>query len=205
MLSESIVMENRQHPACGTNAARRRRWLQFRLKWLLVFITVLAVPLSWLGWKLEQKRRERWAEQELEKFSLLIVHEHPDWHDPCYGKPTLLGWLMRMLGEDFFVHVHTVDCWYSRLDLPGPVLANKGISDDPPLTDAGLSYLRYLPKLRILSLGGAKVTDAGLSQLQSLPRLERLDVTGLRVSAGVVDKLQKALPRCRIVHDSQPK
>ena len=74
MLSESTVMENHQHrTACETNTARRRRWLQFRLKWLFVLVAVLAAPLSWLGWKLEEKRRERWAEAELSRFDVCII------------------------------------------------------------------------------------------------------------------------------------
>jgi len=36
-----------------------RRWLQFRLRSLLVLATVLCVPLGWLGHRMEQVRREQ--------------------------------------------------------------------------------------------------------------------------------------------------
>jgi hypothetical protein len=69
-------MDDHPQPAARRPAAApRRRWFQFRLKWLLVFITVLAAPLSWLGWTLEEKRRERWAEAELQKFALQLIHD----------------------------------------------------------------------------------------------------------------------------------
>ena len=45
----------------------RRRWYQFSLRTLLILVTLSAVPLSWLGWKLEQGRRQRdtmaWVEK----------------------------------------------------------------------------------------------------------------------------------------------
>ncbi len=41
---------------------RRRRWYQFSLRTLMLFMVVCAIPSAWVGWKLEATRRERVAE-----------------------------------------------------------------------------------------------------------------------------------------------
>lgn len=186
---------------------KHRRWLQFRLKWLLLFVAVLSAPLSWLGWKLEEKRRERWAEKELGKFSVAIMLNYVTDEDP-FGDvesppPPGPAWLRRLFGDDCFVHVESVCCWESKLDpdinldhVSGP--AREGMSDNPPLNDGALVYLRYFPNLRELSLDGSEVTDAGLRHLYSLSRLESLDLKDTKVSAGAVANLRKMLPNCKI-------
>jgi hypothetical protein len=44
-----------------------RRWFRFRLRTLLVMVTLLSVPLGWVGWELDQRRREKkviaWVEE----------------------------------------------------------------------------------------------------------------------------------------------
>jgi hypothetical protein len=45
----------------------RRRWFRFRLRTLLIMVTLLSVPLGWVGWELDQRRREKavvsWVEE----------------------------------------------------------------------------------------------------------------------------------------------
>lgn len=40
-------------------AGSRRRWFQFRLRTLLIFVTLLSIPFAWIGWELQQRRAER--------------------------------------------------------------------------------------------------------------------------------------------------
>jgi hypothetical protein len=35
----------------------RRRWFRFRLRTLLGLVTLLSVPLGWVGWELDRHRR----------------------------------------------------------------------------------------------------------------------------------------------------
>jgi hypothetical protein len=36
-----------------------RRWFRFRLRTLLIMVTLLSAPLGWVGWELDQRRREK--------------------------------------------------------------------------------------------------------------------------------------------------
>lgn len=69
------------------------------------------------------------------------------------------------------------------------------------VTDAGLAALDSLQYLEYLNLVGTAVTDAGLRSLETLPRLSSLYLGGTQVTAGGVARLQRALPRTRIVRD----
>jgi hypothetical protein len=44
-----------------------RRWFRFRLRTLLVMVTLLSIPLGWVGWELDQRRSEKaviaWVEK----------------------------------------------------------------------------------------------------------------------------------------------
>ena len=42
-------------------AQPRRRWFRFSLRTLFILVTVLSVPLGWVGWELNQVRKERHA------------------------------------------------------------------------------------------------------------------------------------------------
>ena len=65
-------------------------------------------------------------------------------------------------------------------------------------SDADLAHLKGLTKLQTLDLWGTSVTDAGLAHLNGLTKLQRLVLRDTQVSDAVIEKLQKALPRCRI-------
>jgi hypothetical protein len=69
------------------------------------------------------------------------------------------------------------------------------------VTDAGLDALKSLQYLTYLNLVDTEVSDVGLRALETLPRLASLYLAGTQVTAGGVERLQRALPRTRIVLD----
>jgi len=77
--------------------------------------------------------------------------------------------------------------------------------DKTQVTDAGLVHLKEMTKLEELWLIGTQVTDAGLVHLKGLTQLKRLRLDDTPVTDAGVAELQKALPKCAIVHRTQSK
>jgi hypothetical protein len=67
------------------------------------------------------------------------------------------------------------------------------------VTDKALEHLKRFTKLQRLDLGGTRVTDKGLEHLKGLPSLQELDLRDTQVTDAGVKKLQKALPKVKIV------
>jgi hypothetical protein len=91
-------------PAVGDNAAmeaeppkadppkRKRRWLQFSLRTLMMFTLICAVAAGWLGKRMEQKRSERDAAEAITKIGGQVVYDYPSQSAPaakfaCSGCP----------------------------------------------------------------------------------------------------------------------
>lgn len=75
----------------------------------------------------------------------------------------------------------------------------KGLGlDRTDVTEAGLVHLEGLTRLEGLFLQATKITDAGLVHLKGLTGLQVLILTGTEVTDASVDKLQAALPKCKI-------
>jgi hypothetical protein len=70
----------------------------------------------------------------------------------------------------------------------------------PMVTDVALEHLQCLTQLQSLKLAHTHVTDVGLAHLKGLTKLLELYLTGTQVTDAGVEKLQQALPRCRIKH-----
>ncbi len=57
-------------------AKPRRRWLRFSLRTLLIVVTVLAVPLGWVGWRRQQVRREQATITWVKEAGGYVVYEY---------------------------------------------------------------------------------------------------------------------------------
>src|SRR5262249_50835262 len=123
---------------------RRRRWFQFSLRSLLVFIVVAAIVSGLLGKRIEQKNKERDATAAILRLGGTVTF---DYQSEPNGKPRGPAWLRNLIGEHFFRDV-------SRVTLSG---SNIG--------DAELEYVNVMPALEWLDLNESRVTDAGLAQL----------------------------------------
>jgi predicted amidohydrolase len=71
---------------------------------------------------------------------------------------------------------------------------------DTQTADDGLVHLAGLQKLKVLGLSGTRVSDKGLMHLEKLKQLESLFLIHAPVTDAGVEKLQRALPKCDIVH-----
>ena len=60
-------MTNETQSTNPIKSTKSRRLFRFRLRTLLILVTFLSVPLGWVGWELDQRRREKevvdWVEE----------------------------------------------------------------------------------------------------------------------------------------------
>ena len=110
-----------------------------------------------------------------------------------------------------------------------PTIEHVNLRGSTRIGNRGLEYLQHLPRLQNLNLQSTRITDEGLQFLSGLSRLEKLDlshnygitsagldhlrklrnlveldVTETKVTAGGVDRLQRYLPRLKIVWADSP-
>jgi hypothetical protein len=156
---------------------RRRRWYQFSLRTLMLFMVVCAVASAWVGWKLEETRREQAVVAEIEKLEAIIWYRVSDGR--LYQDSPRPEWIPR-----HFRRVRGVR-YRGGVDI-----------------DAELVHLTELPKLNCLIFINTRITDAGLEHLKELTNLEFLDLRWSQVTAEGVQELQQALPNCDIAHGS---
>ena len=72
----------------------------------------------------------------------------------------------------------------------------------PKITNAGLEQIAKIPTLENLSLPLCRgVSNAGLTFLRPLYRLKRLDLRGTSVLEDGVNAMQRLLPNCTILRD----
>lgn len=164
----------------------KRSWLQFRLRTLLLLVTLLAV---WLGLQADRARRQARAVQALGNTALFVVFDyqmpdHGPWTEEQYDnadtqrQPPGPAWLRWLIGDDYFRtvvgarHLTHETIPYVR-DLPQ---LGGFVNLDPNVRDEDLLLLARATKLQGLNLSCNKseLTDAGLQNLRGLANLEQL-------------------------------
>jgi hypothetical protein len=151
---------NAEHPV---TAKRKRRWLQFSLRTLLMLMLAFACGFGWLAYKIERAREQREAVKAIEGLGGSVD----------YGAESggMVASLWKLLGEDLSANVTGVTFTGAQV------------------TDAGLANLRGLTQLKFLDLGSTRGTDAGLEHLQGLTQLDWLWLDGTQVTdAGLADR-----------------
>ena len=68
------------------------------------------------------------------------------------------------------------------------------------ITDEGLKEVAKLQQLEELYLTDTKVTDEGLKEVAKLQKLTSLFLTATQITDARAAELQKALPKCKILH-----
>lgn len=181
-----------------------RRWLQVRLRTLLLAITLLSL---WLGVQANRARTQREAVATILEQGGQVYYRHQrnakgskDGAAPPHGP----AWLRRWLGDEYFqtpCEVHIASCLdtdacvaaaarlavLEELTIDSMAIEDRdsggyyqGWSDKPcrvhgnPLTDQGMESIARLTRLTRLTIGGAAITDEGLRHLAHLPRLQKL-------------------------------
>lgn len=196
-------------------SSNNRHRLQFRLRTLLIGLTIVAIAL---GVMVERASRQRRAVAAVMQAGGTVMY---DWHESAprtmstAGQPAGPAWLRKWISDEYFQRPVWIsffgnarnDAWVQAVgDLPSIkylLLGQRGASDDilarlPPLpnleelhlegtpvTNQGLKHIGKFPRLRWLIASETKITDAGLNKLAAL-NLEELSLRETSISdAGV--------------------
>lgn len=204
-------------PSTTPKLASKRRWYQFTLRSLLLFVLIVAIGMSAV--------RVRFS-REFEHNSAIMRIE-TRWGRVSFGRDKAeSGWLQKCLGNGFTGQAKCIrGCPRVRsgledlialpeveqLELTGAHVDAAGLAqlkalpnlwilslDGTNVTDADLEQLEGLEKLQWLNLSRTQITDKGLEHLKSLHSLTLLFLTNTRVTKRGEDKLRSALPNCSI-------
>jgi hypothetical protein len=191
-----------------------RRWFQFKLRTLLLLVSLLAI---WLGWQTHQARQQRLAVADVEAIGGVVSYSY-EADDHGYpvadSKSSIPSWLVNLVGKDFFYSVIGVDfpapedshsshpiirvydkdaILLSRL----PRLRRLRL-DCTQIGDEGLRYISRLSQLRSLDLTCTHVTDDGISCLEEMDELQWVSLAWTNVSRSGFERLSRKRPDCQI-------
>ena len=154
---------------------------QFGTRTLIVLVTAVSIPCSWLA----TERRRAIAQRDA-KAAIVLCGGTAEydfqfvrgvWPPP--RAPAEPVWLRSLLGDDFFADVVYVS------------LSSLHVSEST--TDARLEHLKGLPSLQTLDLNSTKITDGGLENLKGLTQLKRLDLSCTAVTDAGLEHLRALL------------
>jgi len=183
-------------------APKRRRWLRYSMRTMLVAVTLLCVLLALVIAPAQQQRRAVEKIRGLGSWSRVVYdyeYAGPDnWGAELRGP----AWLRRWIGVDYFQDVVRVQVFLSRGDelTPDDLASLPGLKSldihDMPITDDGVRTLARLRKLEVLSLQSNEITDGGLEHLSSLTDLKLLliasdQITGEGLRPFAEEKLEE--------------
>ena len=160
---------------------RRRPWLSFSLRGLLLLVLVLAVLC---GWKMNQVNRQRRAIESIRELGG-AVHFNTSPYFKDLEKQNRFeppSWLRRLCGDDFFDYVVGVRLGGKHVD-DISFIADLTMIQDLNLNGTNVSELaplEHLTNLRKLDLMNTAVHD--LSPIRNLSRLEVLSLEFAKVS-----------------------
>ena len=177
-------------PEGSTARKPERRRLQFSLRMMFVVITVCALLLGLVIWRIRQREQ---AINTIEKLGGSVI----------FGDDTPAPqWLKRVVFPDVVV-----------VDLAGTKASNADLArlegflkpletlklDHTKITTGGLEHLAGLSALETLSLAGTGASDADLAHLEGLGNLVQLDLSGTRVTDAGLQHLA-ALARLEVLN-----
>jgi hypothetical protein len=172
---------------------KRRRWFQISLRTLLFLFLLSGVLFGLIGPRLHYARQQKEAVIAIVGLGGVVTYDNGKRRMPGVtavpmGLRRPPAWLLRLLGEDFFVSA-------VEIDFGGKKITNANLDHLEPLahlqslnlastaiTDPGLAKLKTLRRLEVLEIDNTSVTDVGLVHLSDLRKLRELDVRSTRVT-----------------------
>jgi internalin A len=188
----------------------KRRWYQFSLRSLLIFVGLCALPCSWYAVRMRTAEKQRVAVEKLRKAGAKIHYDYQGSVEFDIPDREPSKFLQNIFGIDFLSNVTGVICDQNvnpsklnalkdlprlrGLDLLLSQYADADIAflDELPdlkwigvpesMGDEGLRHLAAMHNLEDLCLHYRPITDQGLIHLQGLKHLESLDLTATKIT-----------------------
>ncbi len=199
---------------------RTRRFLQFSLRALLVFVLLVSIAMSWLAVRMQKARRQKEAVEAIKELGGDVWYDYQyEFFERQIGKGRRAGqlvepwpdWVYRCVGFDFLHLIVLIDLGRYPPHIPKAQMNPPIVDSDldvlaafpelrtvylsfQPITDAGLRNVAACSELRRICLHGTHVTDDGLQSLAGLSKLEELDVGDTKVTLQGVVASHKKLP-----------
>jgi Leucine-rich repeat (LRR) protein len=179
--------------ADSENTAKPRRWFRFSLRRLLILVTLLSVPLGWIGWRLGQARRERATIAWIEEMGGEVAG--PSWFSGRVTRVNLQFTKARDVSPLAGLKSLEILSLYSTevADVSPLALKSLDLTDTPV---SKLDSLATLKNLRELRIGYTQVSN--LSPLIGLKTLDKLYLESTPVSEEQVQWLKQAFPHCQV-------
>lgn len=186
--------------------------LQFSLATLFSTVLAMAIPLGWLGWEIDQARKQHAIVVSIHEKRGTVLYPDDSLRSSALAKGCS-NLLNQVLGRDFFSDPRCVSMSRVRdedielvrgldrlryLQLENASLTHESLrklqgfrelrvlhlscSYNTPMGDTGFEQLRGLTELESLWLLGTDITDAGLVHIRGMKKLESLTVSVHRLS-----------------------
>jgi hypothetical protein len=172
-------------PATAPRRFHWRRLFQYRLRTLLIVMTLIAV---WFAWWSHKARQQRVAVGALRSMGAEVRYDSRwPWTGWMKRPPEWPRGFLCYLGDDYFASVRDVVFWDGATDADLHNLADFTALKElwlkkSHVTDKGLEYISRLATLKVLSIDGSQVTDGGMKRLHASTSLEWLDLENTDVS-----------------------
>ncbi|MDA7926349.1 hypothetical protein N9B46_05830, partial [Mariniblastus sp.] len=156
----------------------KRRWFQLRLRTLLVLVTLAAGAFWWVGWELDQRRREKVAIAWVEKMGGEVTFGSVEKD----GFPSETSWWKKTKDILFGESVQSFSLSGDEVTDLSPLAGLENLETLTVTLSAvrDLSPLAGLKNLQALELWGTPASD--LSPLAGLTTLQYLQLTGTPAS-----------------------
>ena len=163
---------------------QKRRWFQFSLRALLVFVVLVSIGMSCVGVILQRTRAQREAVKAVRKVGGSVEYAG-------FLQLVCPEWALMLFRDVVWVDVSNAGFGDAGLEHLGGLTCLKDLNlSGTQVTDAGLERLEELPYLTALDLSGTQVTDAGLEHLKGLNNLWRLKLDNTQVTGAGLEHLE---------------
>jgi hypothetical protein len=186
-------MTTDQPTAIKTN----RRWHQYSLRTLLIFVTLFALACSWFTVKMQQAKRQREVVESLIKSGSFVAYDYEMnskvWIKLLNQKIPGPEWIRKMLGDDFFRTVTYVNLSNMQRSFDkgnGFVIEVPAIRSNLLVTADMLKQLEELKQLEVIRLDHTNISDDGLKYLKNFNHLHVLSLEGTHITDAGLEHLK---------------